>query len=857
MKALVGGILLFTLLSCSSDERHAIRINLDAQWTLDGDGLDAPITASVPGNVHIDLLRAGRIPDPEYDTNEVRVQWVEEGDWTYTSQFLLNDSVTSARNIDMVFKGLDTYARVSLNDSLILKADNMHRSWIVPVNHLLRPGTNKLEVHFASTIDEGEGLLRKYGRSLPADNDVGPVRVSPFLRKAPYHFGWDFAQRLVTSGIWKEIEVRAWNNVIIDNVHVEYDIEGSVRARALVRLQCAGEQEVQVRLWNDQRIIAHSLVRLHEGKQVVPLDFTVDEPELWWPHGAGHPHLYRYHVEVLRNGTAVDQRSLKVGYRDLELDRSVDGIGQAFQFMVNDSAIFMRGANLVPPGVMKGDGSVPDWLKLVEHAVECNMNMLRIWGGGVYPPEEFYHACDSLGILIWQDLMFANAMVPGDREFRARVESEVKEVAARYRSHPSMALWCGNNEIAVAWKNWGWQDRYVISAVDSSRMWQDYRTLFHDLIPSWIRTADRKTPYVSTSPLSNWGSQEGLDSGDLHYWGVYHGNDGISDFADNVGRFVSEYGMQSYPSSDRLKLLTDSIRFFSESDFWRSRQKSYKLDKPIVDAIRERYWQPRGPEEFIRLSQLHQSDCYETAIRAHRFSEGRCAGTLYWQLNDVWSGASWAGIESDGTWKPAQYAVKRSYKANMLRFLHKNDSIWVEVLDDKNDYSGDVHLRLFHSDGRLLWERSVGVKDARIGGWSDIEFARLASKNQRILFAEWRGTDGQELASKEFIWVPPGRFWQYPAQFQVKRTKLDHKRFKFEISTNRPVYRVLLNPSGFVPDDEAFALPPDRKKTILSMMDGPADTPKFVKPEALIREERGRTGNRVLFSGLVTTKGTE
>jgi beta-mannosidase len=517
----------------------------------------------------------------------------------------------------------------------------------------------------------------------------------------------------------------------------------------------------------------------------------------------------------------------------------------------------MKGANIVPPGILRGDANVQAWLELVEAARAANMNMLRVWGGGVYPPDEFYEACDTAGILVWQDIMFANEMVPGSSGFTTSVEKEVKEVARRFRGHPSLALWCGNNEVEVAWQNWGWQDKYIISASDSVRMWNDYRRLFRKKIPEWLQVVDPNTPYISSSPISNWGNKDGLLSGDLHYWGVFHGDEGIGDFKHNIGRFVSEYGMQSYPSVEVLKSLTDSDSYKYTSSFWLSRQKSYKSDNPILDGLVRRFWTPSGPDEFVRLGRLYQADCYKEAIEQHRFAKEHCDGTLFWQLNDVWPGASWATVEQDGSWKPAHYAAKEAFKPDLLRFGHNQDSLWVELLSDHGVYGGSVHIRLFLSNGRKLWERTIPAGSPRVGGWKHQIFNAKAGVNRRILFAEWRDENGVVLADNHFIWVPPGRFWQEDPTFTVVRKQIGRAEYYFGVAVNKPVLYVHLNPSGFLPSEDYFALPPDREKTIPTRAVKSKSSDIFVVPMSLTPERKGRTGKPLLFSGLRTTELTE
>jgi beta-mannosidase len=300
-------------------------------------------------------------------------------------------------------------------------------------------------------------------------------------------------------------------------------------------------------------------------------------------------------------------------------------------------------------------------VRLVRDMQEAHMNMVRVWGGGVYPPDAFFEACDTAGILVWQDLMFANTMVPDDEAFRTNVQEEAADQVRRIQHHACLALWCGNNEVEVAWRNWGWQRSYGMSPADSIRMWNGYSTLFNEILRDWIWVLDRDHAYVPTSPQSNWGSAEGLTKGDLHYWGVWHGDAPFGSFASNVGRFVSEYGFQSYPSWTSIVEWSLPADRAENGPFWKDRQKSYKGDKAITDMAKRYGMKVSDRQDLVEVSQKLQAKAYSSAIGAHQANWPRCAGTLLWQLNDCWPGPSWSIIEYGGRRKPAYTIVQELY----------------------------------------------------------------------------------------------------------------------------------------------------------------------------------------------------
>jgi beta-mannosidase len=353
----------------------------------------------------------------------------------------------------------------------------------------------------------------------------------------------------------------------------------------------------------------------------------------------------------------------KVGFREIRLDQSANSDGKAFTFVLNDSVVFAKGVNMVPPSMFPTAANHNEWIALVKRMREANMNMVRLWAGGVYPPEVFYDACDTAGIMVWQDIMLAN-MAPGNREFSQNVQVEVENQMMKIQHHPCVVLYCGNNELDVAWNNWGWQKRYGLHGEDSTIAMFHHRGLFQVHIPAAIDLfAGDDVPYTPTSPLSNWGNAEGLKNGDLHYWGVWHGDSAFSSFKNNVGRFVSEYGFQSYPDSALLAKYMDPKELYLGSPAMERLQRSYKTDKPIWDAIERELGEekPTTLGGFINASQRAQAKAYGMAIEAHMAAQPHCMGTLLWQLNDCWPGPSWSIIDYEGKPKPAFEVVKRLY----------------------------------------------------------------------------------------------------------------------------------------------------------------------------------------------------
>lgn len=648
-------LLLLAAFPGSAQECH---VPLARNWTVGRVGELLRYPAVVPGSVQTDLLRHGLIADPFRNSNADSLRWMENVDWAYACTFTADGDLFRNEQVDLVFKGLDTFASVYLNDSLLGRADNMFRTWKWPVKSLLRPGLNHLQVVFHSPIKEGKKLRATYGIPLPHDSD--PEGSSPYIRKAAYQFGWDFVPRTMACGIWQPVELHGWNAACILALNVQQQAtRDSIAVDIGARIR--NQRPVSARLFLDDTMIDSMGPVLREpGIKHLHFHFLRPMNGLWWPQGSGGRPLHRLRLELVdAEGAILSYSEQMIGLRTISLQQDTDSMGQAFTFVVNGKPLFMQGANIVPPAVYPSLHTDSAWVALVADAKRAHMNMLRVWAGGVYPPDAFFDACDTAGILVWQDLMVAN-LLPAEGPFLENIIQEVREQLARIGHHACLALICGNNELAVAWDHWGWQDKYGLHGADSARvieanlrLWQQ---TFRDL------AKDAGLPYTWTSPLSNWGSAEGLRHGDLHYWGVWHGDQPFAAYAANVGRFVSEYGFQSWPDSALLARFIDPAQLYIGSPALAWRQRSYKTDAPIWEAIRrETGLQPRTLGTFIAASQAVQVMAYGSAIAAHLAARPRCMGSLLWQLNDCWPGPSWSLVDVQGRWKPAMYTVQRLY----------------------------------------------------------------------------------------------------------------------------------------------------------------------------------------------------
>ncbi|MFK8038354.1 MAG: glycoside hydrolase family 2 protein [Crocinitomicaceae bacterium] len=630
-------------------------INLDSNWQFCQIGNEKWYSAQVPGGVHTDLLRNKLIENPYWENNELKLKWIENEDWLYKTQFSVSEEQLGWQHIEFDFKGLDTYAKVYLNGKLILKADNMFRSWQVDIKKHLNVGINSLEIRFNSPLNENKEKVKTSSYQLPSGCESGELQVGAYTRKAAYHFGWDWGPRFVTAGIWRPIHMNLWNTARITNLNCQTLSISDTLAVLLVETSIKAVSDVKIDLSINGKQLK---VDLEKGDNVVYDTLFVENPNLWWSNGMGEPYLYNLSASLKNKNIVIDSSSIKYGIRTIELINEPDSIGTSFYFKLNGQPVFMKGANYIPQDMFLTRVTNNRYEKLIGQVKKANMNMLRVWGGGIYENDSFYELCDANGILVWQDFMFAGSLYPNDKSFNENIQEEIIDNIKRLRHHACLAVWCGNNEIDVAWKNWGWQNKFNYSAKDSTEIWNNYQKVFHQMIPYTLQELHPYGNYTSTSPLSNWGTVENFNHSTMHYWGVWHGKEDFEGFDKNIGRFMVEYGFQSFPSLNSLKLIAHDSSLYLESEVMRNRQKSYIGNGMISKHINHYFDPPTTFGDFVVLSQKTQSIAYKKAIEAHLNSQPHCMGTLFWQLNDCWPGPSWSVIEYDGTEKEAYKVVK-------------------------------------------------------------------------------------------------------------------------------------------------------------------------------------------------------
>ncbi|PWD98938.1 beta-mannosidase [Marinilabilia rubra] len=821
------------LFSCKQKpERLSKTLVLGDDWEFsqadDGDWMPA----KVPGTVHSDLMANGVIEDPHYRMNEDDVKWIEHKDWVYRTNFSVDQPLLKGSDVvELQFKGLDTYADVYLNDSLILNADNMFVGYNVNVKDLLVAGENQLRVYFHSPVDSGMKKLNQLDYLLPATNEQAPEdeKTNVFTRKAPFHYGWDWGPRLVTSGIWRPVELRAWKQAEIKDAYLSTEsleddlafLEGHLTIEAFE----AGQYQISMDVNGIGTL--NQAVELEKGVNEVPVEFEIENPHLWWTNGLGEAHLYDFKFSLLSGKALLDEEQLDYGIRTLKLVQKPDETGHSFYFELNGVPVFMKGANVITPETLTPLATKARYDRLVDNAVAANMNMIRVWGGAIYGEDYLYDLCDRNGILIWQDFMFACALQPGDEAHLENIRNEAEYNVKRLRKHTSLALWCGNNENYHGWHEWGWDQMYEPD--DKDFVWNTYETIFHEILPEVVQTFDSERSYWPSSPMAYGGKKADRKSGDEHDWTIWFGEKPFSAFGENVPRFVSEYGLQSFPSMHTIRKFSEEKDRAYDSEVMRHRQRG---KMPYVrpgfdgnDMIRrymKRYFKvPDDFDDFVYVSQLLQARAYKTAIEAHRRHMPHCMGSLYWQLNDSWPTISWSTVDYYGNWKASQYAVKKANEQVILAPVNEDGLFKVYAVSDHlSSIDGKLFVTVMDFSGKVITKHRLGAHIP--ANTSQIVFEKQVVKliegshsNSVVVEMELK-SKGDKVATNLFYFHRPKDLVLPPSKVSITAEKTE-KGYGLTISADKlakNVYLTTPDGKGFFTDN-FFDVLPGKAKLIL------------------------------------------
>ena len=707
----------FPMLLNATENKEPEKICLNKGWEFSQVGKSEWLPATVPGTVHQDLIDNNKLINPFFGMNEEKVQWVEKEDWQYKTTFTLTKEQLARQAALLNFEGLDTYADIYLNGSLLERTDNMFVGYELPVKDVLREGENRLQVYFHSPIKMGLPQWETDGFEYPADNDHSKTRVSIYSRKAPYSYGWDWGIRLATSGIWRPVTLELYDAARIEDYFVHQvsvtkelaKVNNILEVKSVAQAPQQAEVVLTYSYKNGAKVTEQKSVTLQPGCNKVSMPVEIANPTLWMPNGWGEAALYDFEMTVKVDGKAVASEKKRVGLRNIKVVMEDDKDGKSFYFMVNGEPVFAKGSNLIPDDALLPNITTERYYQLVKDAKDANHNMIRVWGGGIYEDDRLYDAADEMGILIWQDFIFACTTYPSDPTFLRRVAQEAEYNIKRLRSHACLAMWCGNNEIYEGMRYWGWDKKYENPAI-WNEMKEGYNKLFHQLLPAIVKEYDADRFYMHGSPYeANWGRPHSWKIADSHNWGTWYGQKPFESFDNEIPRFMSEYGFQAFPEMKTIATFAEPKDYALESDVMNAHQKASIGNYLIKKTMALYYEVPEDFEELVYKGLVLQGFGIRHGIEAHRRNRPYCMGSLYWQLNDSWPVVSWSSIDYYGNWKAMHYQSKRAFAPVLLNAFKEGDQLCIYTLSDelKEHKNATLQLKVMDFNGKVLNKKEV------------------------------------------------------------------------------------------------------------------------------------------------------
>ena len=768
--------------------------------------------AIVPGTVYTDLLRNGNMEDPYWKDNEDAICSLMEKDYEYQCTFQ-GEETEDLSNAFLRFEGLDTVADIYLNNVHVGNAESMHRIWEYSVKDILLSGENTLKVVFHSPLKFIAEAYKKYGNIGNDDTYEGFMH----LRKAHYMFGWDWGAHLPDAGIFRPVFLCSVSHGRIDSVYIRQQHEENkctLKFKGDCIRETPGEYQWRVLVTApDGQKYETALSAEGEGQLVI------EDPELWWPNGLGDQPLYQVEAQLLYEGNVEDTWKKRIGLRTMTMQRKKDQYGESFAHEVNGKAFFAMGADYIPEEHLLGR-SEEKTRKLLEDCKLANFNVIRVWGGGFYPDDWFFDICDELGLVVWQDFMFACSVYELTPEFEANIRKEFADNIKRLRHHASLGLWCGNNEMEMFVDERCW--------VTKASEVRDYLFMYERIIPEVLGEYDPETFYWPASPSSggSFDNPNDPDRGDVHYWKVWHGNRPFSEYRKHFFRYASEFGFQALPSKKTIETFTD------DPDDWNlfsyimeKHQRNYGANGKIMNYMQQTYRYPGDFDTVIYASQLLQADAIRYGVEHFRRNRGRCMGAVYWQLNDCWPVISWSSIDYTGRWKALHYYAKRFFAPVMISCQEES---WLTQEANMNrqhfQFEKSIHLNVTNE--------TLGDKEILVKWYVRNAAAEILREEQAMI----------QVPAQESVWLPKEELpeidvftqyvsfeaWEngkcisegtvifsYPKYFRYENPELSCKVEGNQITVSSPVYaksvEILNEQEDLVLSDNYFDLNGDSR----------------------------------------------
>lgn len=803
-----------------------MEFSLDGIWEMREIGEEEWLTATVPGSVMNDLLTLGKIADPFYRDNEIEAYRIAEKSYEYKRSFTLTEEFLQQDQIILLSEGLDTFATIYINDNEIARTNNMHRTYEMDVKEVLLQGENSIKVQFASPVK----FIEERQKKQPLVGVEHAIPGYPYARKAHSMFGWDWGPKIPDFGIWRSITLVGRNIGYLDDVYItqqHFENHVDVNVRVQIERLLEGDIELEITVTSPDGHISTQNVKKAMNEENFP--FLIEEPKLWWPKGYGNQPLYDIQITATAAGKIVDHKKYQIGLRTIEVKHEADQWGKSFEFSVNGISLFAKGANYIPEDSLIPRTSRQRTERLIQDCVEANFNMIRIWGGGYYPPDYFYELCDQYGLIVWQDFMFACSAYDVTKGFAETVKQEVIDNVKRIRHHASLGIWCGNNEVEEGWEYWGWPER--------SKFRTDYIKLFEVMLPELMENLDPETFYWPSSPSSGGGFDQprNPDVGDMHYWNVWHGRKPFTEYRKYHFRFCSEFGFQSFPSIKTIETFTEEEDRNIFSYVMEKHQKNDGANGLILSYLSENFLYPKDFPSLLYVSQIQQAEAIKYGVEHWRRNRGRCMGSLYWQLNDCWPVASWSSIDYEGRWKALHYFAKKFYDPILLSIQEEGTEADIYVTNDTlGSKTVKVEWKLKTNRSRILKEGTTvqeipSLTAQKLEALSFADQLTLAEK-RRVYLEALLYIDGELYSTTTVLFTKAKHFEFLDPQIhhQVKETD---DTFEIELSSACFAKYVELDLDGAdcIFNENYFDLSADRSKKIV------------VKKESLSQKLSSRT----------------
>ena len=755
--------------------------------------------ARVPGSVFTDLLLNGLMEDPFYRDNEESALALSYNDFEYTREFEITGDLLKHDRVFLYCDGLDTLTEIKINDKLIARTSNMHRRYEFDVKDILQEGSNNIHILFFSPTRYIERMQKKS----PLIKRMNDMVIDGFyhLRKAHSMFGWDWGPKIPDSGIWRNIGLKFFDDTRLKDVYISQNHQkDKVKLDILINYEVwkQGEFDLEILLVSPagKRICKTQPVDYQGDNCIIGIE--INDPELWWPKDYGKQSLYRVFVNLKRGNTILDSREISTGLRTLTVRQKKDRWGESFEFVINGLPIFARGANYIIEDNLMSRYSRERTERLIRDCIEAHFNCIRVWGGGIYPDDYFFDLCDGYGIIVWQDFMFACSVYPEDKEFISNVEQELTDNIKRIRNHPSLGLWCGNNEaewiVDLVEKN---SFPMVQIPGDKSSLYMKrikkmYIRLFEKIIPEIVKKYNPDRFYWPSSPSSGgkFDNPNDEDRGDVHYWDVWHGMKPIDDYRNHCFRFTSEFGFQSFPGIKTIESFTAPEDRNIFSYVMEKHQKNGTANGKILAYLSDTFKYPGDFESLLYATQLLQAEAVKYGVEHWRRNRGRCMGSLYWQLNDCWPVASWASIDYYGRWKALHYYAKRFYSPVLISCFEQGTKVNIHITNDTTEYvNGEIEWKLRDNGSGIIYEdkKDVAVEPLKAKNCIALDLKNMISKeNIRNVYLEFfLNIKGKYVSSGTLLFVKPKYFNFLNPEI---RTSINEVRDQFIITLKSSAY---------------------------------------------------------------------